>query len=84
MNTDAMDQFELIKRIVIKDNQEFHKICMQFHFQKTKLGRLPTNLIFATSFKLFSLNLENEKIVDLVNFEDPLLKQPEFFLMNDA
>ena len=39
LNTDAMDQFELTKRIVIKDNPQFNKICMQFCFQKTKHGR---------------------------------------------
>lgn len=41
-------------------------------------------MIFATSFKLFVLNFETEKVEDLVTFCDPLNRQPEFFLMNDA
>jgi hypothetical protein len=42
-----MDKFELIKRIVIKDNPDFEKISMQFKFENTKYGREATNLIFA-------------------------------------
>lgn len=29
---ESMDQFELIKRIIIKDNPAFEKISMQFKF----------------------------------------------------
>ena len=51
-----MDKWELIKRIVIKDNPEFNKISMQFIFQKTDYNEEADTLIFATSTKLFSLN----------------------------
>ena len=55
-----MDTFEREYRIVIKENPEFKKIYMQFTFQLTKHGRDPTNLIFATLYKLFTLNFETE------------------------
>jgi hypothetical protein len=40
-NTDDHDVFKLFKRVVIKDNPQFNKISMQFHFKKTKGDKDP-------------------------------------------
>ena len=82
-NTDDHDIFKLLKRIIIKDIPEFNKISMQFCFKNTKNGREVTTLIFAKQERLMEINFLTEKITDVVRFDVPLSRQPEFFLMND-
>ena len=82
-NTDDNDIFKLLKRIIIKDIPEFNKISMQFCFKNTKNGREVTSLIFAKQERLMEINFLTEKITDVVIFDVPLSRQPEFFLMND-
>ena len=83
MNTAEMDTFEQIKRIRLRDNPEFNDICMDFHFKHTKNNKDPNTMIFAKQDKIIEFNYETEEIKDICLFEVPLLRQPEFFLMND-
>ena len=78
-----MDQFELIKRIVIKDNPAFEKISMQFMFQKTKYGREVTHLLFARQDRIVRFDFHNEIVSELAFFNMPLSRQPEYFLMSE-
>jgi hypothetical protein len=81
--TNEPDTWSLIQRIVIKDLPEFDKICMQYHFKIAKGGKDPTHLIFARQEKIFTLDFNTEAVHTLCEFEQPLTRQPEFFLMND-
>ena len=56
---------------------------MQYHFKKTKGGKDPTIIIFAQANRLFEFDFLNEVLKEIGNFEIPLTKQPEFFLMNN-
>lgn len=56
---------------------------MQFHFRNTKNGREFSTLIFAKYDRLLEFDFINERVKDIVIFEIPLTRQPEFFLMND-
>jgi hypothetical protein len=42
-----MDNFELIKRIVIREMPMFNKISMQFYFKNVKGDKDPHEMIFA-------------------------------------
>ena len=60
-NTGGRDKFLLIKRIVIKDNPLFTKICMQFHFKNPKYeDHTPNTLVFTKMTEIFELNFETE------------------------
>jgi hypothetical protein len=52
-------------------------------FKLTKFERDPTIIFFAKQDRLLELNFETDEIRTIVEFEVPLSKQPEFFLMND-
>jgi len=69
--------------VVIKDNPEFNKISMQFHFKKTKGGKDLQHLIFAQANRIIEFDFINETLKELTVFVIPLLKQPEFFSMNN-
>ena len=56
---------------------------MQFHFRNTKNGREFSTLIFAKYDRLLELDFINERVKEIVIFQVPLTRQPEFFLMND-
>jgi hypothetical protein len=83
-NTGGRDKFVLIKRIIIRENPFFSKICMQFHFKKAKYDLTPNTIIFTKATQIFELNFETEEIKTICEFEVPLLRQPEFFAMNSA
>ena len=82
-NKGGRDLFKLLKRIVIKDNPFFAKICMQFHVKNVNFNILPNTIIFAKPTHIFELNYETEETKILCEFEVPLLRQPEFFIMNE-
>jgi hypothetical protein len=50
--TKAADKFDLIKRLIIKDDPQFENICMKFYFANTKYSREPDCLIFAKQDKI--------------------------------
>ena len=49
---DVADKFELIRRVIVKDEPEFTKISMQFMFKNTKYEREPDTLVFARQDKI--------------------------------
>ena len=55
---------------------------MQYHFKRIKGDKEPTIIIFAQANRLFEFDFVNEVLKEIANFEIPLTKQPEFFLMN--
>jgi hypothetical protein len=56
---------------------------MQFHFRNTKNRREFSTLIFAKYDRLLEFDFINERVKEIVIFQVPLTRQPEFFLMND-
>ena len=80
---DEQDVFCLVKRLVIKDLAIFNKISMRFLFRLTKQGREPLKLIFAKQDSLIELNFETDEVRELLIFQVPLTKQPEFFVMSN-
>ena len=81
--SDVSDKFDLLKNIIIKDNPELEKICMQFYFKNTKYGRDPDTLIFARQHEITQLNFITNEIHDLALFDTPLTMQPSFFLLTE-
>ena len=79
----SMDKFVLLKEISIEDKPEFASICMQFRFKATKHGRDPTHIYFAKEESIMELNFDTEETRELVQLQEPLSRQPEFFYMND-
>ena len=78
-----MDTFTLVKKHVVMEIPGMAGISMDFCFKYFNPGQLdPTSLIFARKDKIIQFNYETAAMVDLVNFEVPLNRQPEFFLMN--
>ena len=58
---------------------------MQFHFKNPKYeDNTPNSIIFTKPTQIFELNFETEEYKMLCEFEIPLLRQPEFFAMNDT
>ena len=56
---------------------------MQFVFKITKGKRDPSTLIFAKMDQLMELNFDTEVTSVLYEYEVPLSRQPNFFLMSD-
>ena len=56
---------------------------MQFRFKATKHGRDPTHIFFAKEESIMELNFDTEETRELVQLQEPLSRQPEFFYMND-
>lgn len=80
---DKRDQFKLIKRIVIKDIPEFSRVSMQYYFKLTKYGRDPTSIIFAKQDRLIEFDFDIEEVYTIAQFDIPLNRQPEFFLLSN-
>lgn len=82
-------EFELFKRIVVKDIPIFNKTCMQFYFEEGNGKQNIDSIIFVKADRIIKINFEvstteNPQIVTLHEFSEDvaLKKQPEFFLMN--
>lgn len=71
---------------MLNDIPDFSKICMQFYF---KLQDNPESfdpvdsIYFARIDQIFKLNFETEKINTECMFDEPFIRQPTFFLMDD-
>ena len=76
------DTFNLFKRILLKDNPKIGKISMQFYFRNIK-GREPFEIVFAKQDSIITLNFETDEVKTLCKYTAPLLKQPEFFTVNE-
>ena len=55
---------------------------MRFYFQIVKKGKILNKLIFANESKIFNFNYQTEQMIDMVIFDKPLEKKPEYFKMN--
>lgn len=66
--------YELYKRIVVKDIPVFNKVCMQYYFQNTPVGTVLNSLIFVKADRIIRLNFDNEQIDTLHEFVNPLLR----------
>lgn len=71
-------EYELFKRIVVKDIPIFSKVCMQYYFENKKDGT-KDSLIFVKADRIIKMNFENDQIDTLYEFKTPLNRQPEFF-----
>jgi len=72
--------YELHKRIVLKEIEVFRNVCMEFHFKHCS-GQ-PDTLIFTKVDQVFELNFETEQINTVYTFNTPFGKQPQFFMTN--
>jgi hypothetical protein len=71
------------KAAVLDPGKDHFSICMQFRFKATKHGRDPTHIYFAKEESIMELNFDTEETRELVQLQEPLSRQPEFFYMND-
>ena len=81
---DPKGDFNLHKRVVLKDYAEFEKVCMQFFFREGDLpaGMEPHQIVFVKATKILQVNFneEGDKVLEtLRTFKKPLARQPEFF-----
>jgi hypothetical protein len=53
-------EFELFKRIVVKDIPIFNKACMQFYFEEDKKKQQLDSIIFVKAERIIKLNFESE------------------------
>ena len=82
-----MDTFELANRHELRaiEGIDFTYTSMQFHFRNKKPnGYDPSTLIFAKKDKIYELNYETCEVKDICIFEQPLSRQPTYFLMNNS
>lgn len=52
--------YELHKRIVVKDIPVFNKVCMQYYFQTTQSNETLNSLIFVKADRIIRLNFDTE------------------------
>lgn len=76
--------FEQIKKIKVKDNPIFTKVCMQFYFKNPKPGEDYSHLIFVKQDRILELDFtrDTDNISTLYQFQEQLNRQPEFFQLN--
>jgi hypothetical protein len=53
-------EFELFKRIVVKDIPIFSKTCTQFYFEEDKKKQQIDSIIFVKAERIIKLNFESE------------------------
>jgi hypothetical protein len=65
---DDQGDFQLNKRVVLKDYPEFEKVCMQFFFREGDLepGKEPHQIIFVKATKILQVNfnLEGDEVLE--------------------
>lgn len=68
----------LLKKVNLKDIQEFEKVCMDFHFKKRSSSLTTTKevLIFSKRDKIFELNFMTLEIKTTYVYRDALEYQP--------
>ena len=64
--------FNLHKRIVVKEIPIMNKVCMQFYFERTDKGKEPNSLIFVKQDRIIKLNFDTDEISTTYEFKDPL------------
>ena len=74
--------YELHKRIVVKDIPVFNKVCMQYHFKNPLADEDYTTLIFAKKDIIFELNFITEATKEIYKFSMPFTLQPSYFVSN--
>jgi hypothetical protein len=62
-------EFELYKRIVVKDIAIFTKVCMQYYFENKNVI---DSLLFVKADRIIKLNFDTEVIETLYEFQTPL------------
>lgn len=70
-NYDDYDNFELYKKIIIKDIPYFKKVSMKYYFKNTKKS-MPEEIIFAKCEEIFIFNFETEVCTCMYKFKDPM------------
>ena len=61
-------EFELFKRIVVKDIPIFTKVCMQYYFENKKGNGNIDSLIFVKADRIIKINFETDQIDTMYEF----------------
>ena len=64
--------YELYKRIIVKEIPIFTKVCMQFYFEHTHGDDVPSSLIFVKQDRVIKLNYDLNEIDTIYEFKNPL------------
>ena len=65
MESDAPFEFEMVKRILVRDIDEFDRVCMEYFFKNSAPGEDPQALIFAKRDTIFELNIWSEAVTTI-------------------
>lgn len=58
---------------------------MSFYFKEAQDECcIPNKLVFARQYSIIEYNVDTEEILTIVDFPQPLLRQPEFFTANES
>ena len=78
----GIDNFEHVKRVVIKDIDIFRQVCMKYHFKDIPGSNEKDTIIFAKIDCIFELNFVTETVKVVHKFRTQLNRQPLFFEPN--
>ena len=59
----GINDYQLKAKVMLKELPMFEKVCMNFHFQKSKIGTQSSKIYFCKRDCIFTLDYETKEIV---------------------